>query len=102
MANGSTLRMDPQLLYSNAASLDGYSQELENTLDILDKSMNNIFNNSEGETIIAIQEQYTALYALFGRFIQMMGATATVLRNTADNMNQVDVALAKQIASSIN
>ena len=101
MANG-TLRMDPELLYSNASALDGYSQELDNTLDILDKSMNNIFNNSEGETIIAIQEQYTALYALFGRFIQMMGATATVLRNTADNLNQVDVALAKQIASSIN
>ena len=101
MANG-TLRMDPELLYSNASDLDGYSQELENTLDILDKSMKNIFNNSEGETIIAIQEQYTALYALFGRFIQMMGATATVLRNTADNLNQVDVALAKQITSSIN
>ena len=101
MAN-STLRVDPELLYSNASALDGYSQELDNTLDILDKSMNNIFNNSEGETIIAIQEQYTALYALFGRFIQMMGATATVLRNTADNLNQVDVALAKQIASSIN
>ena len=102
MANGSTLHMNPELLYSNASALDGYSQELDNTLDILDKSMKNIFNNSEGETIIAIQEQYTALYALFGRFIQMMGATATVLRNTADNLNQVDVALAKQIASSIN
>ena len=30
MAN-STLRVDPELLYSNASALDGYSQELDNT-----------------------------------------------------------------------
>ena len=97
MANSNTFHMSSDVLDAYAAQLDGRKQQLQDVLQMLDKSMNNVFDNSEGESIIAIQEKYSEICGGFERFIQLMEAYSNALRNIADQMNAVDSQIAKQI-----
>ena len=91
------LRVNSAEMYSHASEIDGEKNQLANILETLDKSMNNIFNNSEGEAIESIHERYNILYAQYERFLQMMEAYANALRAAADKINEADVNIAKQI-----
>lgn len=97
MANGTVLRMNPEELYSCASAVDDNTSTLADILESLDKSMNNIFNNSEGEAIESIHERYNAIYSQYERFLQLMESYAKTIRTVADNMAAADADIAKQI-----
>ena len=97
MANGAVLHMNPEQLYNCASEVDGNTSNLVDILESLDKSMNNIFNNSEGEAIESIHERYNAIYSQYERFLQLMESYANTLRTVADNMAAADADIAKQI-----
>ena len=97
MANGAVLHMSTESLYSYATDIDIEKSKLVDILENLDKSMNNVFNNSEGETITAIHDTYTLVKAQYEAFLQMMEAYANTLRTVANQMAEVDAIAASQI-----
>ncbi|MBO4346392.1 MAG: WXG100 family type VII secretion target [Lachnospiraceae bacterium] len=98
MPRGASMHVNADQLYNYASEIDAQKDSLKNVLEELDKSMNNIFNNSEGETIETIHTNYSQVYASFEAFIGAVENYAQTLRNSADQVRQADAQIAKLIS----
>ena len=93
----------------NPSEIEAYSQQLKqmeaetgDLLNRLDKSMQNIFSNSEGKTIDAFNEEYLVLQQNFKGTIKIIDDFSEMLRKAAEDYAAVDAMNAQNVRNLRN
>ncbi|MBO4309706.1 MAG: WXG100 family type VII secretion target [Lachnospiraceae bacterium] len=92
-----------------SGEIEAYSRQLKqmegeagDLLNRLDKSMQNIFSNSEGKTIDAFNEEYLVLQQNFKGTIKIIDDFSEMLRKAAEDYEAVDAMNAQTVRNLRN
>ena len=97
MAIGTGVRLNAEVLDSYASELLAEKKEMELNFSSLDGAVNAIFDNSEGEAVIAFQERYTKVQTMYENMMLLLQNYADALKKMKENYLKANTEIAKQI-----
>jgi len=97
MAIGTGVKLNAEVLDAYASELLAEKKEMELNFSSLDGAVNAIFDNSEGEAVIAFQERYSQVQAMYENMMMLLQNYADALKKMKENYLQANSAIAKQI-----
>lgn len=97
MAIGTGVKVNAEVLDSYASELLAEKKEMELNFSSLDTAVNAIFDNSEGEAVIAFQERYTKVQTMYENMMLLLQNYADALKKMKENYLKANSDIAKQI-----